>query len=147
MKQQRRVVLYGSSLILGAVGASLRRYPDLEILSMGSPLPAEQDLAALAPDVVLFDLGSARPDLAGSMLEVGPRLLLIGLDADSDRMLIWAGEGSRVLSVEDLVSMIHRGERRRGDSLRSGDSETRRMGDAGTHRRDSDSQGNERSKR
>lgn len=107
---------------------------------MGSPLPADPGLAALAPDVVLFDLRSARPALAGSMLEVGPRLLLIGLDAEGERAVIWAGQGSRALSVDDLVSMIHQGERRRGTG------ETRRMGRAGTHRKDSVSQGDERSK-
>jgi len=106
MKQQQRVVLYGSSLILDTVGVSLRRYPGLEILPLDAPLPGGQELAALAPDVVLFDLRSARPNLPGAMLEARPHLLLIGLDGDSDRVVTWAGEGSRVLSVEHLMRVI-----------------------------------------
>lgn len=106
MKQQRRVVLYGSSLILGTVGWSLERYPELEVLRLASPLPEQQELAALAPDVVLFDVRSSRPNLAGSMLEARPGLLLIGLDADSDRAVIWTGEGSRALSAEDLFRVM-----------------------------------------
>jgi len=98
--------LYGSSLILGTVGVSLRQHPDLEIVPLGSPLPALPELTALAPDVVLFDLRSASPDLAGSWLEARPHLLLIGLDADSDQTVFWAGERSRVLSIQDLVQVI-----------------------------------------
>lgn len=102
----RRVLLYGKSVILGAVGASLRGCPYLEVVSLAPPLPAAQELCALAPDAIIFDLEAAHPDAALSLLQGRPRLLLIGLDPATDQMLLWSGEHSRALSMQDLVQAL-----------------------------------------
>jgi hypothetical protein len=104
---KRRVLLYGRSMILGAVEASLRRYAHLELISLAPPFPAAQELGALAPDVIIFDLEAAHPESALSLLEARPSLLLIGIDPDSDRMLVWSGQRSRALAMQDLVQVIN----------------------------------------
>lgn len=104
--EKKRVILYGRSVILGTVGASLQQYPDLEVISLSLPLPDVQELGALAPDVIIFDLQAPHPDLAISLLDASPRLILIGIDPSSDRMFLWFGRHLNVLSTQDLVQAI-----------------------------------------
>ena len=103
---KRRVVLYGRSVILGAIEASLQRYARLELVCLAPPLPTTRELGALAPDVIIFDLEAARPEAAISWLETRPSLLLIGIDAGSDRMLLWAGQQARALAMQDVLQAI-----------------------------------------
>ena len=105
--KKERVILYGKSVILGTVGATLRSRPDLEIVILEPPLPERQGLEELSPDVIIFDLEAAHPEAALSLLQERPRLLLIGIDPATDQMLLWSGEHSRALSMLDLVQAIH----------------------------------------
>ena len=108
MEKRRRVLLYGRSLILEAVGTSLQPYLHLEIISLSPPLPTAHELGALTPHVIIFDVDAAHPELAISLLKECPSLLLIGIDPDSDQMFLWSGQTSRVLTTDDLVQMIKR---------------------------------------
>lgn len=102
----RRVVLYGRSIILGTVSASLLRYPQLEIISLSPPLPGVDELGRLHPDVILFDAHQARPDAAFTLLRDCPNLLLIGLDPEGDELLFWRSGQSSVGTTDDFVSII-----------------------------------------
>ena len=106
MKKQRRVVLYGKSVILGTVGASLEHYSDFEVITLSPPLPGTQELGSLAPDVVIFDLQAAQPDAALSLLESRPQLMLIGIDPSSEQVLFWTGKHMSALSAQDLAQSI-----------------------------------------
>lgn len=108
MIERRRVFLYGRSVILGTVGASLQARPHLEVVSLSSPFPAPRELAALAPDVVIFDIDAARPEPALSLLEARPNLLLIGIDPESKQLLVLSGRPRDALSIDDLVRVIDR---------------------------------------
>jgi hypothetical protein len=108
--EKRRVVLYGKSVILGTLRASFQRYPDLEVLSLSPPLPSAQELAALAPDVILFDMETGRPEAAFSLLGTCPGLLLIGVDPSTNQALLWSGRQLRELSTQDLVQLMNDGE-------------------------------------
>jgi hypothetical protein len=110
MAKLRRVILYGESLILGSLGASLRDRPDLEIVPLAAPLPQAQELDALAPDAILFDLEAAQPEAALQLLKTRPQLLLIGIDPASEEMLIFSGRQERAVAVADVLRVIHRGE-------------------------------------
>jgi hypothetical protein len=110
MERRQRVLVYGKSLILETVRAGLGRYPHLELVPLAPPLPTLQELEGLAPDVILFDVESARPEAALALLEARPNLLLIGLDPDSDQLLLWTGERSHALTVQDLVQVIDRSD-------------------------------------
>jgi hypothetical protein len=107
MDKIRRVVLYGSDLVVSTVGANLRERVEFQILQIDPLLPdALQRLDAACPDVVLFDLTSTRPDFTVAALRKHPGLLLIGIDLKIDKMLVMSGEESRLMTTNDLVRMI-----------------------------------------
>ncbi len=105
MGERPRVVLYGQSVILGAVQAGLRPHLQLEVISLAPPATL-QELAALAPDVILFDAGAGSPEPAFALLRTHPGLLLVGVDPDRNRAMAWSGQQLCELSVQDLVEVI-----------------------------------------
>lgn len=106
MSMRRRVVLYGRSVILGTVGASLARYPDLEIVALAPPLPGVDELRALVPDVILFDIEIERPEAIFALLGECPDVLVVGINPENEQMLVWSSEQGSVLSTEDIVQVI-----------------------------------------
>ena len=113
MEKIRRVVLYGSDLVVSTVGANLQGRMGYQILQIDPLLPdALQRLDAVRPDVVLFDLASTQPDFTISVLRKHPGLLLIGVDLKTDKMLVMSSEESRLLTTDDLVHMMGTGKPR-----------------------------------
>jgi hypothetical protein len=107
MGEQQRVVLYGNSLVLASVGASLKAYPGIELVCLDACPPAEmQQLWALRPAVVILDLGAVPPDLPFSLLGEQPDLVLIGVDAAGDKLLVLSGQQAHSLTTETLVHVI-----------------------------------------
>jgi hypothetical protein len=110
MKQkQQRTVLYGNSLIMAGVRADLSACPGIELIILDHPLaqPAEQ-ICALRPDALIFDLGAIQPDFPFCLLQL-PDLLLIGLDPETHQALVWSGRRMRAFSAQDLVQAIEAG--------------------------------------
>ena len=103
----RRVLLYGKSVILGTLEASLKRYPYMETRVLSAPFPTVQELRDMAPDVVIFDVSAPRPEAAFALLETYPGLLLIGMDVDRDEMLVLSSHPAQALCITDLVEVIH----------------------------------------
>ena len=110
----KTVVLYGSSLAVSSIGASLRGCPGLRVLVMDSALAtagehgAAQGLAALRPDVVLFDLAAVPTDFAIALWKAQPGTLLIGIDLLADRALVLSGQPARAHTTADLLQVIRR---------------------------------------
>jgi hypothetical protein len=98
--------MYGRSVILGTLEASLERYPDLEVLSLSPPFPSGQELCLLAPDVILFDMETPRPEAAFALLGTRPHLQLIGIDPSTNQVLVWSGRQFCELSTQDLVRVM-----------------------------------------
>jgi len=113
MEKIRRVVLYGSDLVVSAVGANLRGREGFQILQIDPLHPdALQRLDAARPDVVLFNLASTQPDFTVAVLKKHPGLLLIGVDLKTDNMLVMSGEESRLMTADNLVHMMETGKSR-----------------------------------
>ena len=108
-EQHRRILLYGDSLILGSVGAALGKHPRFEVLPLSPPLPGPAELEAMAPDAVLFDAETGRPDAAFSLLETRPDLILLGISPDGNVVRRWSGQQYQALSARDLSEIIGRG--------------------------------------
>lgn len=108
MNKRLRVILYGKSIILGTVGASLAHYSDLEIVDLAAPLPGVEDLAALAPDVILFDVDLGRPDAAFSLLKNCPCLLLVGVNPEDGQVRLWSSSQEEVVTADHLLQLISR---------------------------------------
>jgi len=107
MTHIRTVVLYGNSLVVSSIGASLRERAGLQILTIDAALPdAAQQLSAPRPDVVIFDLATAQPDFAIALWKAQPNILLIGVDLKTGHALVLSGQASRVLTTDDLLHVI-----------------------------------------
>ena len=108
MKKRRRVILYGRSIIMGTVGASLVRYPDLEIIVLSPPLPSIEALEELAPEVILFDDDLGRPDEAFDLLKKCPNLLLVGINPENEQVRLWSSTQGEVVTADALLKLITR---------------------------------------
>ena len=108
MNPKIRVVVCGSSLTMAGLAASLQANQDVDVLRIPAFSAAlAQDPDEQAPRVIAFDLAEVTGDLAVALLRERPGLMLIGVDTDSDRLLVLSGPAERVLSVADLVKVIH----------------------------------------
>ena len=79
MKTTRRILLYGNSVILGTIGASLRGCSGFEVTTLKTPLPDAQVLDDAKPDILLFDLEAPHTEAVFSLLKTNPTLHLIGV--------------------------------------------------------------------
>jgi hypothetical protein len=110
----KTVVLFGSSLAVSSIGASLQGRAGLRVLAVdldASPAAvhgAAQHLAALRPDVVLFDLAAISSDFAIALWKEQPGTLLIGMDLLANQALVLSGHPARAHTTEDLLQVIQR---------------------------------------
>ena len=109
IKTQTRVCLYGNSVILGSLGASLEKAGRFEIIHLSPPLPRRPRLEALAPDVILFDSGQGQPDAAFALLRDHPDLVVLGISPDGNVVQSWSGCQYHELSSADLTALIEAG--------------------------------------
>jgi hypothetical protein len=107
METHSRVVLYGKTLVLAGVEASLRAYPTLEVISLdvcdGVTI---QELCAYHADVLIFDVAAVPPEFPFSLLCEQPELRLVGLDAAGDKSLLLSGRQARSMTTGQLVQII-----------------------------------------
>jgi hypothetical protein len=109
MKERIRVVVFGSTLHMAGIAASLKVEASLEVVYVNPCSDAaRQVLVDFAPVVVAFDLSDTAPGLVVSLLRDLPDLLLIGVDPSNDEMLVLSGRSQQALSVSDVVGVIHR---------------------------------------
>jgi hypothetical protein len=103
------LVLYGNSVFLAGIQTELERDHNLELelltVEAGSP-DATLLLRECKPCAVLFDLGMDQPSFVIPMLRELPGLLMIGVDASSDEMLVLTSHPVQALAVRDLVHLI-----------------------------------------
>lgn len=100
-----QVVLYGNSLALSGVGASLEAHPGLRLVRVDPKEAPAETLGGLEPDVVVFDLAAARPDVVELWRRDRP-VLPIGVDLTKHRVVVFSGESSRAVTTDDLVRVI-----------------------------------------
>lgn len=106
MKTTKRILLYGYSLILGTIGASLRLYPQFDVATL-IPLQQEtQHVDAAETDALLFDLATTRPESVFPLLGTNPTLQLIGISPDTNLIRVWSTMELREVSMGDLIRVI-----------------------------------------
>ena len=111
MEKRRRVAVYGNSLNMAGIVASLKADTTLEVLYVNPDAPNarqsldENDLAA-----IVIDLSDPPVRLDVTLLRGRPGLLMIGVDPSWDEMLVLSSHPAQALSMADLISVIHQKE-------------------------------------
>jgi hypothetical protein len=106
METNKRILLYGNSVILGTIGVSLGRDSQFEVTRLATPMKKTQKLDAVKTDILLFDLGTTRPGAVLSLLESNPALQLIGISPDVNLVKVWSIRELREVSMDDLLQVI-----------------------------------------
>lgn len=104
----RTVLLYGRSLLLSGVAASLEQCPDLHIMRAGAWTEAGPLLAEHIPDVLIFDLTNASESHLLPLLLTNPGLLMIGLDAEDNQAVLVSGQEARSLTLGQIREIVGR---------------------------------------
>jgi hypothetical protein len=107
----KRVVLFGKSLVMSTVGASLQGNPDIQILLVDPSMPdVQHHLRTLQPDVVILDQATIQPDFSIALWKAQPGLLLIGLDLDTGKAMVLSSQTARLMTTNDLLQLLWRME-------------------------------------
>jgi hypothetical protein len=100
-----RVIIYGSSVVMSGIAASLGLDPDCEV--SGCVMTVDrQVLDALQPDTLVFEKDAISPELLLTLSQEIPGLLLIGIDPQTNRALVWSGQQALGWSSQDLAQII-----------------------------------------
>ena len=109
VKEMQTVIVFGNSLLMSGIRASLQACAGLQVLTVDAEVHDAVDrVGVLRPDVVLFDLGAAQRDFAMTLWKAQPDLLLIGVDLATNQALVLSGHRTRAYTTEDLVQLIQR---------------------------------------
>lgn len=125
MVENTRLVLYGNSVFLAGIKTQLESYAahtdqaphdlyapheaftTLELITMDDGCPELIDwICNYDPCAVLFDLSEEHPGFAVTLLRKRPGLLLIGVDASCDQLLVLSNHPLQAHSIADLVQVI-----------------------------------------
>jgi len=107
VKASRRILLYGNSVILGTIGATLSRFFEYEVVTVKLPRKESQWLESARMDILIFDLQRTRPEEVMYLLKANSALLLIGIDPDVNNVQLWSGRQLRELSMQDLLEILN----------------------------------------
>ncbi len=103
----RRVVVYGKSLIASAIAASLWGRSGLELVQLDEATPeAARGLREAHPDALVCELTTTPLDFVFALLEAHPGLPVVGVDLNSDRLLVLSSQRPSLLGADDLVRVI-----------------------------------------
>ena len=111
MEKRRRVAVYGNSLTMAGIVASLKADTTLDVLCVNLDSPnARQSLDENDIAAIVFDLSDPPLRLDVTLLRDRPDLSLIGVDPSRNEMLVLSSHPEKALSVADLVNVIHQKE-------------------------------------
>jgi len=109
MGKPRRVLVCGDSVALAGIATSLALDPDCQVAHHGLPI-RDEELRDLQPDVILFDLDAVPPAFVYNTSRALRGVLLIGIDLETNRALIWTEQQAEGMCSQDLMDVI-RGSR------------------------------------
>lgn len=107
MDKQKIAALYGNSLFIASLEACLRDKKELAVVRIDATLPdATERLAALCPDVVIFDLDAPHAQFVTSFLRGHPGLPLMGLGLTDNNVMVLSSQQYTALTANDLAQVI-----------------------------------------
>ena len=107
MENRRTVVLFGDSLLLDTVEASLADYGELGVVRIHATVTdIGERLKALCPDLIIFDWDAAHLQLVIPLLRDQPGVPLLGLDVTSSKVIVLNSQQYVTPTVNDLAQVI-----------------------------------------
>jgi hypothetical protein len=104
----RRILIYGNSVILGSIGASLRRCSRFDVTTLATSLPDAKALETVNPDIVMFDLDTSATEPVFDLLKTNPALLLIGISPGINLVRVWNSQQIQEISMQELLELIEK---------------------------------------
>lgn len=109
MNNHQLVVLFGESLLLDSVEASLAIDPAVSVMRLHSTAPeVAQRLSDLSPDLVIFDLDTSDIRGLAPFLKTQPSVPMLGLDINCNKVVGLTTEVHDVLNVDELKRVLER---------------------------------------
>ncbi len=109
MEKRTQVVVYGSSIAMAGIAASLQANAGLEVVRL-NPFgdTSQPSLDELNPAVMAFDLAHPPSGVDVTLLCERPGLLLVAVDPGSDELIVVSSRQRRAVAVADLLEVIDR---------------------------------------
>jgi hypothetical protein len=92
---------------MAGITTSLKEDQSLEVVCINPRSPtAQQSINELNPAAIAFDLSDPSIGVDVTLLSRMPGIVLIGVDPESDEILVLSGRPKQAQSVSDLVHVI-----------------------------------------
>jgi hypothetical protein len=102
-----RVLLCGKSLLISGLQASLMAAPELELQWVDAhPEHIRECITAWQPEVMILEVGLLKSAFSLSLLQDFPRMKLIGLEAEENRLVVYSGSSCVEPTPEELLQLI-----------------------------------------
>jgi hypothetical protein len=107
MEERRLIVLFGDSLLMDAVEASLADRPEIDLVRVRSAiLEFEKRVKSLSPDLVIFDFDTIHSQFVIPLLRARPEVPLVGLDFSSNQVVVLSGRAHTARTAQELTTLI-----------------------------------------
>jgi DNA-binding NarL/FixJ family response regulator len=104
---QPLVVVLGDSLLTEGVAVSLANCPQMSLIRIDSnAFDIWQQINALNPNVIVFDLEIPHSPLIFSLLKEKPGILLLGLDLECNRVIALNSRQHFTQTMHDLCQIV-----------------------------------------
>lgn len=97
----------GISVALAGIETSLGLDANCEVIGHTMPMNKEE-LCELHPDVVIFELKAFTREFIFAISEALPGVLLIGIDLETNRAMLWSEQRVEGWTSQDLSKAIHK---------------------------------------
>ena len=107
MPKQRVVALYGSSLLIDIVEASLAKNWDLSVIRVsGSSTSAVEHLKQLSPDMIVVDSSEPDSQFVLSFFKDRAGVPLLCLDPNCNKAMVLSCQHYSSLTTTDLTNLV-----------------------------------------
>lgn len=109
MEEQHLVVLFGDSLFMDAVEASLEDSPELGVIRIHATVAnIGERLESLCPDLVILDMSAPHSQLILPFLQDQPDVPLLCLDVTCSTVLALSRQQYTTRTASELLQVIRR---------------------------------------
>lgn len=103
-----KVYLFGQSMLLSIVADNLMQCPNLQVIHETKWEGITTQLIHGPPNVLIYDLDCTAENQILPLLYQDPGLLLIGLDVETNRAMLIAGQEKTSLTLERMKEIVEK---------------------------------------